>query len=135
MGRLDKPRMQRPTVADLHALLNAAGEAGPYVLVGYSYGALIVRHYASTYPKEVSGLVIVDALSEGLRDAETPNQLAIQRKLIEGELRESVKLGTRLLKGSTWTAVLTKFATLLRCVQFLSLYCLLTDPGAPISRQ
>ncbi len=92
MGRLDKPRMQRPTVADLHALLNAAGEAGPHVLVGHSYGGLIVRLYSSTYPKEASGLVLVDALSEALRDAETPNQWAIQRKLIEGEVRESVIL-------------------------------------------
>ena len=43
-------------------------------------------------PKEVSGLVLVDALSEGLQDAETPEQWAIQRKLIEGDVRESVAL-------------------------------------------
>ena len=43
-------------VADLHALLTAAGEAKPYVLVGHSYGGLIVRLYASTYPEDVSGL-------------------------------------------------------------------------------
>jgi pimeloyl-ACP methyl ester carboxylesterase len=88
-----QPTAPKDAVADLHSLLSAAGEAaGPYVLVGHSYGGLIVRLYASTYPKEVSGLVLVDALSEGLRDAETPNQWAIQRKLIEGELRESVIL-------------------------------------------
>ena len=76
----------------MHALLSAAGEAGPYVLVGHSYGGLIVRLYASTYPKEVSGLVLIDVLSEGLQDAETPEQWAIQRKLIEGDVRESVAL-------------------------------------------
>jgi pimeloyl-ACP methyl ester carboxylesterase len=69
-----------------------AGEAGPYALVGHSYGGLIVRLYASTYPKDVSGLVLVDVLSEGLQDAETPEQSAIQRKLIEGDVRESVAL-------------------------------------------
>jgi pimeloyl-ACP methyl ester carboxylesterase len=74
----------------LHALLSAAGEAGPYVLVGHSYGGLIVRLYASTYAKEVSGLVLIDALSEGLQDAETVQQWTIQRKLIEGDVRESV---------------------------------------------
>jgi pimeloyl-ACP methyl ester carboxylesterase len=62
------------------------------VLVGHSYGGLIVRLYASTYPKEVSGLVLIDVLSEGLQDAETPEQWAIQRKLIEGDVRESVAL-------------------------------------------
>jgi pimeloyl-ACP methyl ester carboxylesterase len=53
---------------------------------------LVVRLYASTYPKDVSSLVLVDALSEGLRDAETPEQWAIQRKLIEGDVRESLAL-------------------------------------------
>ena len=87
-----QPTTAKDAVADLHALLNAAGETGPYVLVGHSYGGLIVRLYASTYPKEVSGLVLVDALSEGLQDAETPQQWAIQRKLIEGDVSESVAL-------------------------------------------
>jgi pimeloyl-ACP methyl ester carboxylesterase len=87
-----QPTTPKDAVADLHALLSAAGEAGPYVLVGHSYGGLIVRLYASTYPKEVSGLVLIDALSEGLQDAETPEQWAIQRKLIEGDVRESVAL-------------------------------------------
>ena len=66
--------------------------ARPYVLVGHSYGGLVVRLYASTYPDDVSGLVLVDALTEGLRDAETPEQWAIQRKLMEGEIRESLVL-------------------------------------------
>jgi hypothetical protein len=42
--------------------------------------------------KNVSGLVLVDALSEGLRDAETLEQWTTQRKLMEGEIRESLAL-------------------------------------------
>jgi pimeloyl-ACP methyl ester carboxylesterase len=87
-----QPTTAKDAVADLHALLSAIGETGPYVLVGHSYGGLVVRLYASTYPKDVAGLVLVDALSEGLRDAETPKQWAIQRKLIEGDVRESLTL-------------------------------------------
>jgi pimeloyl-ACP methyl ester carboxylesterase len=87
-----QPTTAGDAVADLHAMLRAAGEAGPYVLVGHSYGGLVVRLYASTYPEDVSGLVLVDALSEGLRDAETPEQWAMQRKLIEGDVRESLAL-------------------------------------------
>jgi hypothetical protein len=65
---------------------------GPYVLVGHSYAGLVVRLYASTYPEDVCGLILVDALAEGLRDAETPKQWVIQRKLIEGDVRESLLL-------------------------------------------
>jgi pimeloyl-ACP methyl ester carboxylesterase len=87
-----QPTTARDAVADLHALLRAAGEARPYVLVGQSYGGLVARLFASTRPEDVSGLVLVDALSEGLRDAETPAQWAIQRKLIEGDVRQSLVL-------------------------------------------
>ena len=87
-----QPTTAKDAVADLHALLSAAGEAGPYVLVGHSYGGLIVRLYASTYPKEVAGLVLIDTLSEGLQGAETPEQWAIQRKLIQNDDPENLAL-------------------------------------------
>ena len=87
-----QPTTVGDAVADLHALLSAAGGVGPYVLVGHSYGGLVARLYASTYPEDVCGLVLVDALTEGLRDAETPEQWAIQRKLIEGNVSESLVL-------------------------------------------
>jgi hypothetical protein len=56
-----QPTTAEDAVSDLHALLSAAGVAGPYVLVGHSYGGLVVRLFASTYPDDVSGLVLVDA--------------------------------------------------------------------------
>jgi pimeloyl-ACP methyl ester carboxylesterase len=87
-----QPTTAKDAVADLHALLSAAGEKGPYVLVGHSYGGLIVKLYARSYPEDVAGLVLVDALSEGLQDAETSEQWAIQRKLIAGDVREGVAL-------------------------------------------
>lgn len=87
-----QPTTAGDAVTDLHALLKAAGLEGPYVLVGHSYGGLVAKLYASTYPEEVCGLVLVDALSEGLRDAETPDQWAIQRKLLEGDIRDSLRL-------------------------------------------
>jgi pimeloyl-ACP methyl ester carboxylesterase len=87
-----QPTTAKDAVADLHALLRAAGEPGPYVLVGHSYGGLIVRLYASTYPEDVAGLVLVDALSEALQDAETPKQWAIQRTLIQNDDPENLAL-------------------------------------------
>jgi pimeloyl-ACP methyl ester carboxylesterase len=47
-------------VDDLHALL--AELPPPYILVGHSFGGLIIRAYAGRYPTEIAGLVLVDAL-------------------------------------------------------------------------
>lgn len=58
------PRTGDEVVADLHALLAAAGESGPYVLVGHSVGAIFGRQYASRYPEDVAGLVLVDPSHE-----------------------------------------------------------------------
>lgn len=49
---------------ELHALLAAAGERGPYVLVGHSLAGKNVRMFAATFPAEVGGLVLVDARNE-----------------------------------------------------------------------
>ncbi|MGA8689305.1 MAG: alpha/beta hydrolase, partial [Methyloceanibacter sp.] len=58
------PRSAGDIVADLRALLVAAGVRPPYVLVGHSFGGLVVRLFASTVPDEVVGLVLVDAAQE-----------------------------------------------------------------------
>jgi pimeloyl-ACP methyl ester carboxylesterase len=78
-GRSDpvrQPQGAGRAVGDLHALLRAADIPGPYVLVGHSYGGLVVRLYASTYPREVAGLVLVDASYELFRELFTPEQWA-----------------------------------------------------------
>lgn len=49
---------------ELHALLAAAGERGPYVLVGESLGGLVARSFTRLYPDEVAGVVLVDAAEE-----------------------------------------------------------------------
>ncbi|MCA9880715.1 MAG: alpha/beta hydrolase, partial [Thermomicrobiales bacterium] len=50
----------------------AADVPGPYVLAGHSFGGLISRLYAATYPDDVAGLILVDAFSEGIRAGLTP---------------------------------------------------------------
>jgi pimeloyl-ACP methyl ester carboxylesterase len=46
---------------DLHELLDAAGEPGPYVVLGHSFGGAEAVTFASTYPAEVTGLMLLDA--------------------------------------------------------------------------
>jgi pimeloyl-ACP methyl ester carboxylesterase len=62
------PRSAEAVVDELHALIMAAGIARPNVLVAHSLGGLFARLYASTYPGEVAGLVLVDAWQEDLPD-------------------------------------------------------------------
>lgn len=58
------PRTSQQIVNDLHALLVNAGIEPPYVMVGHSLGGLNVRMYASQFPAEVAGMVLVDSSHE-----------------------------------------------------------------------
>jgi pimeloyl-ACP methyl ester carboxylesterase len=48
-------------VADLHALVGAGKVDPPYVLVGFSFGGLVSQLYASTFPDDLAGLVLVES--------------------------------------------------------------------------
>jgi len=52
--------------ADQRALLAALGVGPPYVLVGHSWGGVIVRTVAQAHPADVVGLVLVDATHESI---------------------------------------------------------------------
>ncbi|WP_321472425.1 alpha/beta fold hydrolase [uncultured Paludibaculum sp.] len=56
------PRTVPNLVADLNELLDASGLPGPYILVGHSFGCLLLRHFAATHPDKVHALVLVDPL-------------------------------------------------------------------------
>src|SRR5436190_166613 len=53
------PRM----IEELRTVLAGAGH-GPYVLVGHSFGALLVCAYASRRPEQIAGIVLLDPPSE-----------------------------------------------------------------------
>jgi pimeloyl-ACP methyl ester carboxylesterase len=57
-------RTSRAVVDDLSKLLRAAGVSGPYVLVGHSLGGAHIRLYATRFPRDVVGMVLVDASHE-----------------------------------------------------------------------
>ena len=67
-----QPRTAADVVADLRSLLQNAGEPGPYVLVAHSIGGLFARLFATTFPDEVAGLVLVDTSHEDQVDELLP---------------------------------------------------------------
>jgi pimeloyl-ACP methyl ester carboxylesterase len=67
-------------VAELRGLLDGAGIPPPYVLVGHSFGGLIIRAYARAHPSHVVGLVFVDTL----HPEEWTNLTSEQRNTLRG---------------------------------------------------
>ncbi|MGO9588716.1 MAG: alpha/beta fold hydrolase [Candidatus Acidiferrales bacterium] len=55
------PRTSAQIAKELHALLENAGEKPPYVLVGHSFGGLIIRVFNGDYPNDVAGIVLVES--------------------------------------------------------------------------
>jgi pimeloyl-ACP methyl ester carboxylesterase len=81
------PRTARDFVADLHALLRVARVPGPYVLAGHSNGGLFTQLYASTYPREVAGLVLIDAVHPAYHQ----RRLAMLKPLLPPEVWQALR--------------------------------------------
>jgi pimeloyl-ACP methyl ester carboxylesterase len=47
---------------ELHALLRCAEIKPPYILVGHSFGGLVMRRYALLYPEDVASVLLVDPM-------------------------------------------------------------------------
>jgi pimeloyl-ACP methyl ester carboxylesterase len=86
-GPARQPRELNQSVGELHALLRTAGIEAPYVLVGHSYGGLLVRAFAAAYPEEVAGLVLVDPVA--VEEWAQPSDQSRRR------LRRAVRLSRR----------------------------------------
>jgi pimeloyl-ACP methyl ester carboxylesterase len=73
--RVPMPRSLRAVTDELHGLLAVSALPGPYLFVGHSLGGLYARHYATRFPGEVSGLVLIDPAHEDY-NAFMPAELA-----------------------------------------------------------
>jgi pimeloyl-ACP methyl ester carboxylesterase len=63
----------------LHPLLAAADIRPPYILVGHSLGGLYMQMFARKFPKDVSGIVLLESSS-----TEAPSELTTRAKLMPG---------------------------------------------------
>ena len=74
------PRTADRIADELHKLLRAAAIPPPYVLVGHSYGGLVMRFYASRHPNDVAGLVLIEpAIPEEWTNATDEQRALIAR--------------------------------------------------------
>jgi len=63
-GEPPAPPTPDAVVETLDAALAKAGERPPYVLVGHSYGGMIVRLFATRFPDRVKAVVLIDSTHE-----------------------------------------------------------------------
>jgi pimeloyl-ACP methyl ester carboxylesterase len=90
------PRTFRQIVYELHTLLDKAGVKSPFVLVGHSYGGALVRLYASTYPEQVVGMVLVEAGADNPWRLMPDGKLVRSADLATGRLIPAVKISNPL---------------------------------------
>jgi pimeloyl-ACP methyl ester carboxylesterase len=64
----ERPAGEHVTAAlmaeELHRLLDVLEISSPVVLVGHSYGGMVVRAFEGAYPNDVVGMVLIDVSSE-----------------------------------------------------------------------
>lgn len=56
------PRTPGNIALELRQMLQDAGIEPPFILVGHSFGGLVVRRFATLFPEEVAGVVLVDPM-------------------------------------------------------------------------
>lgn len=75
LGKSEKssnPRTSHEMVKELKELLTVMKIKPPYILVGHSYGGVNTRIYATEYPDDVAGLILVDSTPENYKEAFLP---------------------------------------------------------------
>lgn len=90
--RSKQPRVASNFVEELRQGLKNAGLQPPYLFVGHSYGGVIVRLFASRYPNEVSGLVLVDPAMENFyrrAQVEAPKEYLTENEVIQTDVDAS----------------------------------------------
>ena len=56
------PRTPGNIAVELHVMFQSAGIEPPYILVGHSFGGLVMRRYALLYPDDVASVLLVDPM-------------------------------------------------------------------------
>jgi pimeloyl-ACP methyl ester carboxylesterase len=90
------PRTFHQLVYELHTLLERANVKAPFVLVGHSYGGFLVRLYSSTYPADVTGMVLVEAGADNPWRMIANGRLVRASDLVKGEPIPAVKTSNPL---------------------------------------
>ena len=87
------PRDAAREAWELKALLEAAAEPGPYVLVGHSLGALNAQLFAARFPDDVAGLVLLDPPPPGFLAGQEFRELGAMAEKMTAEWQANADRG------------------------------------------
>lgn len=77
-----------PDATELAALLTSAGEPGPFLVVGHSYGGLVAQSYDDQHPELTAGMALLDPVPPYFYD----HSSEAYRTLEEGDPRVTIDL-------------------------------------------
>ncbi|MGH1364519.1 MAG: alpha/beta fold hydrolase [Calditrichia bacterium] len=103
LGKSDNaagPRTSKDIAEDLYKMLKRADLKGPYILVGHEFGGWNMRVFASMYPEETAGMVLVDSPHEDFdairKKSMTPRQRVSWEKSLRVNKSVQMPRGIRL---------------------------------------
>jgi pimeloyl-ACP methyl ester carboxylesterase len=108
LGKSEKssaPRTSDHMVDEIKEMLVEMNIQPPYLLVGHSFGGVNMRLFATLYPEEVSGVILVDSTPEDYREEFLPTMPADFQKaykeqfIFEGDYHEFMD-SLKLVKDS-----------------------------------
>jgi pimeloyl-ACP methyl ester carboxylesterase len=96
-----RPRDGETIAKELAAILDTAGEKGPYIMVGHAFGGAYVRIFAGQNPEEVCGMVLIDSSHPDMlaRFAD----LGIQKEIPDENIRPLIWLLSHLGQPGRFT--------------------------------
>lgn len=96
------------SVEEIKELLDILNVKPPYILVGHSYGGLVMRLFSNMYPEDVVGLVLEDAVHENQYSLENKKHTEKFKRLVTFGYMTSLVGLPRLLKQKIGRKFLAK---------------------------
>lgn len=101
-----QPQTLAAAVQDLSMLIEQAHLKPPFILVGHSYGAFIMRAYAAQHPDQVKGMVFVDPAHEKMlqrlkkvNPAKAAKDIELQNSFVPDKFKQENELINKIFES------------------------------------
>ncbi|WP_291580321.1 alpha/beta fold hydrolase [Clostridium sp. UBA6640] len=103
----DKPRTCENYMKEIRTSLDKAGFKPPYVLMPHSISGIYSEYYATKYPKEVKGMILLDTTSTAFTMEEMPKEMVLPYDNI-GKFLQEISLLPLMIKRTPGSLLMTE---------------------------